>query len=133
MCDLSAHSSLCTFGATFPWLEAEVCDIAFINVDSPCLHISFLTAVIQEQHLPMLQRYQHGQSHQCKQRLTQTASLLQIVLPLGDEPNKRAGKNPKRDSEVYPIEGKTVTSQTGEIGIVRRSPDMEALKEALQV
>ena len=58
---------------------------------------------------------------------------LQIVLPLGDEPNKRAGKNPKRDSGVYPIEGKTVTSQTGEVGIVRRSPDMEALKEALQV
>ncbi|DBA91131.1 hypothetical protein WJX77_000744 [Trebouxia sp. C0004] len=56
----------------------------------------------------------------------------QIVLPLGDEASKRAGKNPTRDSEIYPIEGKKITSQTGEVGIVRRSPDMDSLKSALK-
>ena len=60
-------------------------------------------------------------------------ACLQIVLPLGDEPSKRSGKDPIRDSEIYPIEGKKITSQTGEVGIVRRSPDMDSLKEALQV
>ena len=59
--------------------------------------------------------------------------MLQIVLPLGDEPSKRSGKDPKRDSDIYPLEGKKVTSQTGEVGIVRRSPDMDSLKTALQV
>ncbi len=59
--------------------------------------------------------------------------LAQIVLPLGDEASKRAGKNPMRDSEIYPIEGKKITSQTGEVGIVRRSPDMDSLKSALKV
>lgn len=59
--------------------------------------------------------------------------VMQIVLPLGDEPSKRAGKNPKQASEEYPIEGKKITSQTGEVGIVRRRPDMDALKEDLQV
>ncbi len=59
--------------------------------------------------------------------------LAQIVLPLGEEASKRAGKNPTRDSEIYPIEGKKITSQTGEVGIVRRSPDMDSLKSALQV
>ena len=59
--------------------------------------------------------------------------LLQIVLPLGDEPSKRSGKDPKRDSDIYPIKGKRVTSQTGEVGIVRRSPDMDSLKTGLQV
>ena len=55
------------------------------------------------------------------------------MLPLGDEPSKRSGKNPKQDSQDYPIEGKKITSQTGEVGIMRRSPDMESLKEALKV
>lgn len=58
---------------------------------------------------------------------------LQIVLPLGDEPSKRSGKNPKQDSQNYPIEGKKITSQTGEVGIVRRSPDMDSLRKALKV
>lgn len=59
--------------------------------------------------------------------------VLQIVLPLGDEPSKRSGKNPKQDSQAYPITGKKITSQTGEVGIVRRSPDMDALKQELKV
>ena len=59
--------------------------------------------------------------------------VAQIVLPLGDEASKRAGKNPTRDSEIYPIDGKKITSQTGEVGIVRRSPDMDSLKSALKV
>ena len=58
---------------------------------------------------------------------------VQMVLPLGSEPSKRSGKDPKRDSEMYPIEGRRVTSQTGEVGVVRRSPDMGALRTALQV
>ena len=60
-------------------------------------------------------------------------SYLQIVLPLEDAPSKRSGKNQKQDSQDYPIEGKRITSQTGEVGIVRRSPDMDSLKKALQV
>ncbi|KAL3135323.1 hypothetical protein ABBQ32_007517 [Trebouxia sp. C0010 RCD-2024] len=56
----------------------------------------------------------------------------QIVLPLGDEPSKRSGKNPKQDSQDYPIKGKRITSQTGEVGIVRHSPDMDSLRKALQ-
>ena len=59
--------------------------------------------------------------------------MLQIVLSLGDEPSKRSGKNPKQDSDAYPIDGKRITSQTGEVGIVRRSPDMESLRKDLQV
>lgn len=59
--------------------------------------------------------------------------LLQIVLPLEDEPSKRSGKNPQQDSEAYPIEGEKITSQTGEIGIVRRAPDLQTLKKDLQV
>lgn len=55
------------------------------------------------------------------------------MLPLGDEPSKRAGKNPKQDSQDYPIEGEKITSQTGEVGIVRRSPDMDSLKTELKV
>lgn len=55
------------------------------------------------------------------------------MLPLEDEPGKRSGKNPKRDSELYPIEGRKITSQTGEVGIVRRAPDIETLKKDLQV
>ena len=60
-------------------------------------------------------------------------SFLQIVLPLGDAPSKRSGKNPKQDSQDYPIEGKKITSQTGEVGIVRRSPDMDSLTNELKV
>ena len=59
--------------------------------------------------------------------------LLQIVLPLEDEPSKRSGKNPQQDSAAYPIEGEKITSQTGEIGIVRRAPDLQTLKKDLQV
>lgn len=55
------------------------------------------------------------------------------MLPLGDEPSKRSGKNPKQNSQEYPIEGKKITSQTGEVGIVRRSPDMDSLKTELKV
>lgn len=62
-----------------------------------------------------------------------SALASQIVLPLGDEPSKRSGKNPKQDSQAYPITGKKITSQTGEVGIVRRSPDMDALKKELKV
>lgn len=65
--------------------------------------------------------------------ITACLMLAQIVLPLGEEASKRAGKNPTRDSEIYPIEGKKITSQTGEVGIVRRSPDMDSLKSALKV
>ena len=55
------------------------------------------------------------------------------MLPLGDEPSKRAGKSPKQASQDFPIEGKKITSQTGEVGIVRRSPDMDSLKKELKV
>ena len=65
--------------------------------------------------------------------ITACSPLAQIVLPLGCEASKRAGKDPTRDSEIYPIEGKKITSQTGEVGIVRRSPDMDSLKSALKV
>ena len=60
-------------------------------------------------------------------------SFLQIVLPLENDPSKRSGKNPKQDSQDYPIEGKKITSQTGEVGIVRRSPDMDSLTNELKV
>lgn len=55
------------------------------------------------------------------------------MLPLEEEPCKRSGKDPKQDSESYPIEGRKITSQTGEIGIVRREPDLQTLKKDLQV
>lgn len=55
------------------------------------------------------------------------------MLPLESEPSKRSGKNPKHDTKAYPIEGKKITSQTGEVGIVRRAPDLQALKKDLQV
>ena len=78
---------------------------------------------VQDKQPDVLQLYKLDRIHE----------LLQIVLPLGDEPSKRSGKDPKRDADIYPIEGKKVTSQTGEVGIVRRSPDMDSLKTALQV
>eukprot|EP00873_Tetraselmis_striata_P028673 jgi/Tetstr1/448937/TSEL_036163.t1 len=54
-----------------------------------------------------------------------------VVLPLGEEPNKRAGKRPKLDAEAYPAGGKTVMSVTGEYVTVRQPPDMETLRADL--
>lgn len=52
----------------------------------------------------------------------------QVVLPLGDVPDKRAGRNPKQDSEVYPPGGPCVAGVTGETVCIRRKPKLEDVR-----
>ena len=58
---------------------------------------------------------------------------MQVVLPLGKEPGKRAGQQPERDSQAFPLKGEIVECVTGESVVVRRKPDLDALRQALQV
>lgn len=56
------------------------------------------------------------------------AHLLQVVLPLGDIPDKRAGRDPKRDTDAYPPGGPCIEGVTGEVVCIRRAPDLDALR-----
>ncbi|CAL8463366.1 g2900 [Coccomyxa elongata] len=56
----------------------------------------------------------------------------QVVLPLGEVPDKRAGRNPTQDSEQYPPGGPCTTSVTGEVVCIRRRPDLEAVRRDLK-
>jgi len=56
------------------------------------------------------------------------SALLQVILPLGDEADRRAGKDPKGDSERYPPGGKCVQGVTGELVCIRKAPDLEAVR-----
>lgn len=59
--------------------------------------------------------------------------MVQVVLPLGEVPDKRAGKNPEQDSEQYPPGGPCTTSVTGEVVCIRRRPDLEAVRRCVEV
>ena len=54
--------------------------------------------------------------------------LLQVILPLGDEEDRRAGKDPKGDSKRYPPGGKCIQGVTGELVCIRKAPDLEAVR-----
>ena len=54
--------------------------------------------------------------------------MLQVVLPLGDTPDRRAGRDPVRDSESYPIGGPCTHGVTGEAVCIRRAPDEAAVR-----
>lgn len=56
----------------------------------------------------------------------------QVVLPLGDTPGTRAGRDPAGDSERHPLGGTPATATTGEAVVVRRAPDLPALRRDLQ-
>ncbi len=51
-----------------------------------------------------------------------------MVLPLGDVPDKRAGRDPRRDGAAYPPGGPCVEGVTGETVCIRRAPDLDALR-----
>ncbi len=55
------------------------------------------------------------------------------MLPLGKEAGKRAGQQPEKDSQAFPLKGEIVECVTGESVVVRRKPDLDALRQALQV
>ena len=55
-------------------------------------------------------------------------ALLQVILPLGDEEDRRAGKDPKGDSKRYPPGGKCIQGVTGELVCIRKAPDLEAVR-----
>ncbi|PRW57398.1 5-oxoprolinase [Chlorella sorokiniana] len=56
----------------------------------------------------------------------------QVVLPLGDAPSTRAGRDPAGDSQRHPLQGSPATAVTGEAVVVRKAPDLEALRGELQ-
>ena len=56
----------------------------------------------------------------------------QVVLPLGDEPDKRSGKRPKLDKEAHPEKGRLAEGVTGETVAIRKAPDLEAIKRDLK-
>lgn len=55
-------------------------------------------------------------------------TLLQVILPLGEEPDRRAGKDPCDDSRRYPPGGKCIKGVTGEVVCIRKAPDLEAVR-----
>lgn len=56
----------------------------------------------------------------------------QVVLPLGDTPGTRAGRDPVGDSQRHPQHGTTATAVTGEAVCIRRAPNLQALRRELQ-
>ncbi|GAB4819425.1 hypothetical protein N2152v2_006471 [Parachlorella kessleri] len=56
----------------------------------------------------------------------------QVVLPLGEEPSTRAGRDPKGDGQRYGLEGETAVGVTGEAVVVRRAPDLAAARKDLE-
>mmetsp|Transcript_14115 Transcript_14115/g.30617 ORF Transcript_14115/g.30617 Transcript_14115/m.30617 type:complete len:1326 (+) Transcript_14115:84-4061(+) len=56
----------------------------------------------------------------------------QVILPLGDEPNQRNGKDASSNSRQYPPGGALVKGTTGEMVCIRKAPDMERLRKDLQ-
>ncbi len=54
--------------------------------------------------------------------------FCQVILPLGEEPDRRAGKDPCGDSQRYPPGGKCMKGVTGELVCIRKPPDLEAVK-----
>ena len=56
--------------------------------------------------------------------------LLQVILPLGDVPDRRAGRNPKEDTEAFPPGGPCLTGVTGEAVCIRQSPDLQAVRRS---
>ena len=55
------------------------------------------------------------------------------MLPLGKQSGKRAGQQPEKDAQAFPLKGDIVECVTGESVVVRRKPDLDALRQALQV
>ena len=45
---------------------------------------------------------------------------------------RRNGKDPAKDSKANPMDGRRVTTVTGEVVCVRRAPDLDALRKELQ-
>ena len=54
--------------------------------------------------------------------------FCQVILPLGEEPDRRAGKDPCGDSQRYPPGGKCMKGVTGELVCIRKPPDLDAVK-----
>ncbi|KDD76015.1 hydantoinase/oxoprolinase, partial [Helicosporidium sp. ATCC 50920] len=52
----------------------------------------------------------------------------EVVLPLGDVPGKRAGRDPVRDAAAHPLSGRARQTRgtTGEAVEVRQAPDLAA-------
>lgn len=46
--------------------------------------------------------------------------------------HRRAGRDPAGDSQRHPLQGTPATAVTGEAVVVRRAPDLEALRGELQ-
>lgn len=59
--------------------------------------------------------------------------LLQVVLPLSEEADKRSGARPQQDLKKHPERGHPVEGVTGEALAVRKAPDEEAVRHNLQV
>jgi hypothetical protein len=53
---------------------------------------------------------------------------LQVVLPLGDTADRRAGKDPKGDGERNPPGGLCKEGVTGEMVCIRKPPDLQAIR-----
>lgn len=53
---------------------------------------------------------------------------MQVILPLGSKPDKRAGKDPEGDSKDFPPGGKCVEGVTGELLCIRKPPEPETVR-----
>eukprot|EP00884_Botryococcus_braunii_P001198 jgi/Botrbrau1/11079/Bobra.0302s0021.1 len=56
----------------------------------------------------------------------------QVILPLGDEPGKRAGNNPVGDAAAHPPGGPITSGITGEAVCIRKAPDLATVRQDLQ-
>ena len=53
---------------------------------------------------------------------------MQVILPLGSKPDKRAGMNPEGNSKDFPPGGKCIEGVTGELLCIRKPPEPEIVR-----
>ena len=57
---------------------------------------------------------------------------MQVVLPLSEQPDKRSGAKPQQDLKKHPESGKRAEGVTGEALAIRKAPQEESVKKAMQ-
>lgn len=58
--------------------------------------------------------------------------VLQVIIPLGDTPDRRSGRDPQQDARDHPIKGEIRECLTGEHVCIRKAPDLQQLKKDLE-
>ncbi len=73
--------------------------------------------------------------HVCFEKPTcaEHVRLTQVILPLGEDPKEKRNGLKAKQNNTNSEEGRVVTGLTGENVCIRRSPDLQAVRKALQV